>query len=100
MCRLRIALAVLMAAGLRIQAQDALRSALSLDPALAPKESQPLGLQPTEPHLGPVPFSLAAYIGATYDDNFFESDSNPQSDMILRGGVTIGVRWLATERSE
>ncbi|HWV99969.1 MAG TPA: hypothetical protein VNZ64_09780 [Candidatus Acidoferrum sp.] len=100
MCRVRIALAVLIAASLRIQAQDALRSALSLDPALAPRESSPVGLQPSEPHLGPVPFSLAAYIGVTYDDNFFESESNPQSDMILRGGLTVSVRWLATERSE
>lgn len=98
MARLGIVLAVFVAA--QIRAQDALRSALSLDPALAPRENPVVEVQPNQPHLGPVQFGLGAYLGATYDDNFFESSSNPQSDVILRGGINLSLSWQATDRSE
>ena len=100
MRRLSLALALYVAAGVRLQAQDALRNALSLDPALAAKENSLVELPPNQPHIGPVQYSLSTYLAATYDDNINETGLNPLSDVILRPGLDVSLAWLATERSE
>jgi hypothetical protein len=99
MCRLSLVLAFFTAAGFRIQAQDALLNALSLDPALASKENPLMEAPTNQPHLGPVQFTLSTYLAATFDDNITESGVSPLSDVILRPGLDISLFWLATERS-
>lgn len=100
MFRFRLVLAFFAAAGLRIQAQDALRQALALDPALTPKENSVATLAPEQPHLGPVRFNLSAYCSAGYNDNISESEFNRLSDVTLRPGLNVALFWPATERSE
>ena len=97
---LRIALAFFLAVGSRIQAQDALRNALSLDPALAQKENALAESPPNQSHLGPVQFTLNPYLTAAYEDNINESEFNPVSDVIVRPGLNVSLFWPATERSE
>ncbi len=55
---------------------------------------------PEQPHLGPVQLTLGAYTGVQFDDNVNTSESNPESDTILRAGIDIGFYLLATEQSE
>lgn len=85
---------------LSAQGQDALTSAVSLDAILATRENQTVVQPPDRPHLGPVNFSLGAYTGVSYDDNVYESESNPQADVITRAGINLNFDWAATERSD
>jgi hypothetical protein len=82
------------------QAQDALRSALSLQPVIAPTQTAAVDLRPDRPHAGPVQFTLGAYTGVELNDNVNTSQFDPQSDLLLRGGVTMGLVWPATIQSE
>ena len=80
--------------------QDALRSAISLQPVISPTQAAPVDLRPDRPHLGPVQFTLGAYTGVELNDNVNSSQVDPQSDLLLRGGVTMGLLWPATTQSE
>jgi hypothetical protein len=84
-------LALLNAAG-----QEAVFNAVSVDNILAQNVSE---LKPDQPHLGPVQLSYGLYAGTEYNDNVFATQSNPQADTLLRGGVNLGLYWPATERS-
>ena len=81
-------------------AQDALRSALSLDRQIAPKQNALVDLRPDQPHIGHVQLTLGAYASTGYDDNVNASENHPASDIILRTGVNLGFYWPATEQSE
>lgn len=96
----RMALAFLAAGIIRVPGQDALRGALSLDPALAPRAETPVESSVPGPHLGPIPFGIGSYLRAQYNDNFFEAAVNPQTDVSLRAGINATVSWAPTERSE
>lgn len=82
------------------RAQDALRSALSLAPVIAPTQTTPVDLRPDRPHLGPVQLTLGTYAGLELNDNVNSSRLDPQSDLLLRGGVTTGLAWPATTQSD
>jgi hypothetical protein len=82
------------------QAQDALRSAISLEPVIAPTQAAAVDLRPDRPHIGPVDFTLGVYTGLELNDNVNSSQVDPQSDLLLRGGVTTGLFWPATIQSE
>jgi hypothetical protein len=83
------------------QAQDALRSALSLQPVISPSQTAPaVDLRPERPHLGPVQLTLGAYTSLELNDNIGNSQFNPQSDLLIRGGLNLGVIWPATLQSE
>src|SRR5262249_33094286 len=66
-----------------VRAQDALRSALSVEPLIQRSELGPVNLQPDRPHLGPVQLTLGAYGGLELNDNVNTSEQNPQSDLLL-----------------
>jgi hypothetical protein len=83
-----------------VRAQDALRSALSLQPVIAPTQTAPVDLHPDQPHFGPVHFTLGVYTGLELNDNVNSSQFDPQSDLLLRGGANIGLFWPATTQSE
>lgn len=83
-------------------AQDALRSALSLDSTLArpSNTNAPVDLTPPSTHLGPVQVGLGLYASGQFNDNLFLVEQAPQSDFILSGGLRMGLTWPATEKSE
>jgi hypothetical protein len=80
--------------------QGALFSALSLDRAIEANTNAPVQTAPEGHHLGPVPFSLGAYINASYNDNINETQDNRESDIILGAGVNLGVSWAPTGQSQ
>jgi hypothetical protein len=47
-----------------------------------------------------VRVSLGVFAGVQLSDNVNYSDADPQSDLILRSGITTGFQWPATEKSE
>lgn len=81
------------------QAQEALRSALSLDPILKASGNPVAELPPDQLHWGPVQLTLGVYTGAEFVDNINNSQKNPQSDTIVRGGMNLGFVWPATPQS-
>ena len=82
-----------------VYSQEALRSALSIDSALAPRQAASFDLQPDRPHLGPVQLTFGAYAGAEFNGNINGAQINPQSDTLLRAGLDVGAFWSASERS-
>jgi hypothetical protein len=89
------------------RAQEALNNALSLDWAEAqmnapkPQATNSAATFSPEPRrLGPVQYSLGAYAGAAFTDNINLAQYAPQSDLILSGGVNVGLIWPATPQSE
>jgi hypothetical protein len=83
-----------------VQAQDALRSALSLQPEIEKSQLGTVNLQPDRPHLGPVQLALGLYGGLEFNDNVNSSEQNPQADLLLRGGLNLGFFWPATTQSQ
>ena len=86
-------LALLNAAG-----QEAVRNAVSVDTTLSQNQNQVFELKPDQPHLGPVQLSYGLYAGTEFNDNVFETQSNPQADTLLRGGANLGLYWQQTVR--
>jgi hypothetical protein len=80
-------------------AQEDFRSTLALDRLEAQYTNPPVELRPDPPRLGPVQLSLGLYTGAEFNDNIDFAPVNGQSDVILRGGVSLGAALPATERS-
>ena len=80
----------------RCQAQDALRNALSLDQVLLSAQT----VSPEQPHLGPVQMRFGAFSGVELNDNISLVETNPLSDVLLKGGVLAGLAWPATTQSE
>lgn len=80
-------------------AQEALLSARALDRIEAQYQNAPGELKPGQPHLGPVQLLLGLYAAAEFNDNVNLAQTQPQRDVILRGGVSVGAVWPATERS-
>jgi hypothetical protein len=80
--------------------QDALSSALSLEHIFTANQTAPVDLRPDRPHLGPVQLSLSLYAGIQGNDNINASETNPQSDLLLSGGMNFGFFWPATDHSE
>jgi hypothetical protein len=91
--------AIVVFAGPSSSAQEALRSSLSYDQAVAPRQNEIVSLPPDQPHLGPVALTLGAYSGADFSDNINAASINPESDIILHDGVTTGFAWQATPQS-
>src|SRR5262249_16893632 len=81
------------------KAQDALRSAISLQPVIAPAQPLPVDLRPEHPHLGPVQLTYGLYAGLELNDNITTSETDPQSDLLLEGGLNVGLFWPATLQS-
>jgi hypothetical protein len=92
--------AVVIAGSGKAQAQDALRSTLSLEPVIAPTQSAAVNLPPDRPHLGPVQLSLGVYAGFEINDNVNNSQFDPLSDILMRCGVNTAFDWPATTQSE
>ncbi len=80
-------------------AQEDFRSTLALDRIEAQYQNPPVELRPDPPRLGPVQLSLGLYTGAEFNDNINLAPVNAQSNVILRGGVSLGAALPATERS-
>lgn len=80
--------------------QEALRSAMELDQTIAAYTNGPVALTPNIHHWGPVPFTVGAYAGTTYDDNINEAQDNPESDIVLSAGVNLGASWAPTGQSQ
>jgi len=86
--------------GTRVYAQDALRSALSIQPSTQPSQVEPVNLQPDRPHLGPVQLALGAYTGMEFNDNINASEFDPRSDLLVRAGLNLGFFWPVTTGSQ
>jgi hypothetical protein len=84
----------------RVDAQDALQSALSLDSILQAQQNSSTEIPPGQPRLGPVQLSLGVYSGVQYNNNINLAQYNPQSDVILGNGVNLGAFWPVTALSE
>ena len=81
-------------------AQDALRSAVAVD-SLLQQSALPIAAgQRDLPHLGPVQLVLGAHTGLEFNDNVNTSESNPQSDLLFRGGLDLGLHWAGTMQSQ
>ena len=80
-------------------AQDALRSALAIEPIIGSQQPTPAELLPDRPHLGPVLLETAAYAGLELNDNVNSSESDPRADLLLRGGLNLGLAWPVTTES-
>ncbi|HLH56765.1 MAG TPA: hypothetical protein VKY92_24480 [Verrucomicrobiae bacterium] len=78
--------------------QDALQNALAIEPFLASSGNSELNND--RPHLGPVGLELGAYAGLELNDNVNSSQLNPQSDLLLRGGLSIGLGCQLTAQSD
>lgn len=80
-------------------AQEALRSALSLDRTLEYQRRPVVNLQPAAMHLGPVGLNLSLYERTTFDDNVSLSGTDPRSDTSLAAGVRFGLSWQPSANS-
>src|SRR5882724_1102361 len=80
--------------------QEALRSALSADAAIASQADATVAPQPDAMHFGPVLLNLGTYTGVTFDDNINISQNNPRSDTSIHAGLNLGFFWPATETSQ
>ena len=85
---------------MQVPAQDALHSALSLDPQLAAATNSPASTDPAQPYWRSLSFHLGSYLLAQYNDNFFETSSNPEMDVSVRGGINLQMSWIPSDRSE
>jgi hypothetical protein len=84
------------------RAQDALLSAISVDNALAPREtSAEMHEAPVHgvARLGPVFISHGVHAGMEYNDNINGSEADPQPDTVVRCGINLGLIWPLTGRS-
>jgi hypothetical protein len=81
------------------RAQDALRSALSLDRATEANTNALVQQVPAGHHFGPVSFTLGTHAGAAYDDNVNETQDNPQADVFLSAGINVAASWPITGQS-
>jgi hypothetical protein len=81
--------------GFKGQAQEALLSSLSVARALNPVVTWPA----KQSHVGPIEFAMGLYTGFQLNDNVNYVAENPQSDTILRWGMTAGFTLPATEQS-
>ena len=81
------------------QAQEALRSALSLDRTLEQRSEDRLVLRPAGPHLGPLALTLGLYERTSYDDNVNLSQADTKSDTTVSVGIHLGVDGSVTETS-
>lgn len=86
--------------GVLASGQDALTSALSLEPVFTAHQTAPVDLRPDRPHIGPVQLSLGLYAGTEANDNINASETNPESDLLLHGGMSLGFFWPATDQSQ
>jgi hypothetical protein len=94
--------AVLLMAG-SVRAQEALRSYLEVDAAIAPQPglqpNLPVMLRPDRSHLGPVDFTLGIYSGVKFDDNINLVQDQPDADVIISAGLDLDLAWQATDSS-
>jgi hypothetical protein len=86
-------------AGVLARGQDALTSALSLEPIFTANQNAPVDLRPDRPHIGPVQLALGFYGRVEANDNINASETNPESDLLLHGGMSLGFLWPATDQS-
>src|SRR5208337_1290085 len=87
-------------AGASAPAQDALLSSLAVAQAVQPRTNPVVNLAPGQPYVGPVQLSLGMYSSVSFQDNINTSQSNPESDAIVRAGVNAGFFWPATLQSQ
>lgn len=86
--------------GSGVQAQDALRNALQLAPMIGSATTAPSITAPETPHLGPVQLQAGTYAGLELNDNVNSSQFKPQSDLLLRAGLSLGLAWPITDESD
>lgn len=96
--------AILLASGLVLWdqpavGQDALRSALTIEPVLGASPPVSELSSGSLPHLGPVQLETGAYTGLELNDNINSSQSEAKPDLLLRGGLNLGLLWPATSES-
>jgi hypothetical protein len=95
-----LACAIVLLAGVRTRAQEALRSSLSYDRAVEVNQNPAVNLEPDRPHLGPVQLSLGGYAEADFQDNITYVQTDPLADEILHTGVNVGFYWPVTLQSD
>jgi hypothetical protein len=85
------------------QAQQALQTALALDPLIqnqAYARTNPIVALPADqPSIGPVGVTIAPYTSIGLDDNINLTSTNAQSDVIVGTGMNLGAGWQATAKS-
>jgi hypothetical protein len=100
--RAGVAVAFLLLAGSRNgNAQEALRSALSLDHIAQARQGTvavDLNDIPT-PHIGPVQMNLGVYTSAQYNDDVNYAEKGALADEVIGMGVDAGFMWPATPQS-
>jgi hypothetical protein len=79
--------------------QEALRSALSADAAIASQSATNAAPTPDALHIGPVKLNLGTYAGMSFEDNINVSQNNPRSDTSIHAGLDLGFLWPATDSS-
>lgn len=92
-------LAVALTLGRSASAQEALISALSIDPSITPPQNEAVIWGPDQAFLGPVRTSFGVFAGGQYNDNINGSEDSPEGDTILSAGVNLGLLWPATDNS-
>jgi hypothetical protein len=80
--------------------QEALRSAQSADAAIDSQAGTAVAPRPDSLHAGPVFLNLGAYVGTTFDDNINASQTDPQSEVSIHTGLSLGFLWPATDKSQ
>jgi hypothetical protein len=71
-----------------------------LDRAIEANTNAPVEAAPGGHYLGPVPFTLGVYAGASFNDNINGTQDNRESDIILSAGLNLGASWAPTGQSE
>lgn len=80
--------------------QEALQSALSIDPVLEANANGVIPPGPQRHFIGPAQLSLGANLGATYSDNINGAEFNPESDTFISTGISLGIQWPITGQSQ
>ncbi|MBC8096547.1 MAG: outer membrane beta-barrel protein [Akkermansiaceae bacterium] len=82
-----------------VQAQEALRSALSIERSIGRPAAPPVNFLPEQSFLGPVRLALGAYAKFEFNDNINLSEARAHSDLLLHTGLDMDCQWALTEAS-
>lgn len=80
-------------------AQEALQSALSIDPMLRENASETVPPGPDRHHIGAAQFTLGASATVAYSDNISGAEFSPEADTWITTGVSLGIQWPLTGQS-
>jgi len=81
----------------QLRGQEALRTAVQGDRAYETRQIEALAGHPSMGiRAGPVAFAVGATLGVEYLDNVRYTEVNPQDDIIISPGVTLGASWAVS----